>query len=225
MPTYEQSNFEQIADAIGVDVGQVVKHGNQFEAAALWYRLSKRRPARIAPSKLRNKLDRVAKNAVRLLTSLGVKDPDEAADGPSDPEILRALVLLGEPSEDPVIQATQRMGRLVEVIHGVAAAAELERRADQAAVEVAEVGRLTVRQGNTGDDAINDWIAAMMGLYRATTGQEPATSVGAFGQRNEGIATGPLIRFLAAAGKPPGIELSEDAWRSRVRTILQGASR
>jgi hypothetical protein len=174
---------------------------------------------------LRDKLDRIAKSARRLLTSLGVKDPDEAADGPGDPEILHALVLLGEPNEDPVIEATRLTGRLVEIIHGVAAAAELERRANQATIEVAEVGKLTVRRGNPGNDAVNDWIAAMMGLYRATTGQEPATSVGAFGQPNEGIATGPLIRFLQAAGKPPGIELSEDAWRSRVRTILKGASR
>src|SRR5262249_15609008 len=186
MATYEQSNFEQIAAAIGVEVGQTVKHENRFEAAALWYRLNRRRPTRIAPSKLRDKLDRIAKSARRLLTSLGVKDPDEAADGPGDPEILHALVLLGEPNEDPVIEATRLTGRLVEIIHGVAAAAELERRANQATIEVAEVGKLTVRRGNPGNDAVNDWIAAMMGLYRATTGQEPATSVGAFGQPNEG---------------------------------------
>jgi hypothetical protein len=225
MATYEQSNFEEIATAIGVEVGQIVKHENLFEAAALWYRLNRRRPARIAPSKLRDKLDQVSKSARRLLSSLAVKDPDEAADGPGDPEILHALVLLGEPKEDPVIEATRRTGRLAEIIDGVAAAAELERRADQAAIEVARVGKLTVRQGNPGDDAVNDWIAAMMGLYRTITGREPATSVGAFRQPNEGIASGPLIRFRQAAGKPPEIELFEDAWRSRVRTILKGASR
>ena len=38
--------------------------------------------------------------------------------------------------------------------------------------------RLTVREGNPGDDAVNDWIAAMMAIYRAITGKEPATSVG-----------------------------------------------
>jgi hypothetical protein len=178
MATYEQSNFEQIATAIGVEVGQIAKHGNQFEAAALWYRLNKRRPTRLAPSKLQEKLDRVSKGARRLLTNLGVEDPDDAADGPSDAEILHALVLLGESNEDPVIEATRRIGRLAEIIDGVAAAAALERRAKQAATEVARVGKLTVREGNPGDDAINDWIAAMMGLYRATTGREPATSMG-----------------------------------------------
>jgi hypothetical protein len=95
MTTYEQSNFEQIATAVGVDVGQIVKYENLFEAAARWYRSDKRRPTRIAPSTLRRKLNGVAKSARRLLESLGVNDPDEAADGPGDREILRALVLAG----------------------------------------------------------------------------------------------------------------------------------
>ena len=72
---------------------------------------------------------------------------------------------------------------------------------------------------------MNDWIAAMLGLYRTLTGKEPATSVGASNRPNEGIAEGPLIRFLQAAGQPLNIEFSEDAWRSRVRTILRGAGK
>jgi len=87
------------------------------------------------------------------------------------------------------------------------------------------VGKLTVREGNSGDDAVNDWIAAMLGIYRALTGKEPATSVGAPTRATEGQATGPLIRFLQAAGQPLNIEFSEDAWRSRVRTILKDATR
>jgi hypothetical protein len=221
---YEQSNFQQIATAIGVEVGQVAKHENLFKAAALWYRLDRRRPTRIAPSKLRERLDAIAKNALRLLKSLGVDNSDEAPDGPGNIEIFAALVLLGERNEDPVIQATRRIGRLTEIINGVAAAAELERRAKKAAIEVAEIGKLTVREGNPGDDAVNNWIAAMMDLYRRITGKEPATSVGAPLRSNEGIASGPLIRFLEAAGKPLGIEFSENAWRRRVRTILKGAS-
>jgi len=65
----------------------------------------------------------------------------------------------------------------------------------------------------------------MMGLYRTITGEEPRTSVGGPDQPNEGIAAGPLIRFLMAAGNPLGIEFYEDAWRSRVRTILKGVPR
>jgi hypothetical protein len=124
MVKYELSNFEQIATAIGVKVGQIAKHQNLFEEAARWYRLDKRRPRRTAPSSLRRKVDQVAKDARRLLKSLGVSSPDEAADGPGDPEIRNALVLLGEPNEDPVIEGTRRIGRFIEIIEGVAAAAE-----------------------------------------------------------------------------------------------------
>jgi hypothetical protein len=225
LTTYTHTNFEQIATAIGVGVKPVANLEAQFEAAALWFRLDKRRPRRTAPSKQREKLNQVAKSARRLLKSLGINDPHEAADGPGDPEIFKALVLAGEPDENPVVEATWRIGRLVEIVEGVAAAAEFERRAQKATTEVAEVGKLTVQEGNPGDDAVNDWIAAMLGIYRTLTGKEPATSVGAPGRPNKGKAAGPLIRFLRAAGKPLNIEFSEDAWRSRVRTILKGASK
>jgi hypothetical protein len=225
MAKYEQSSFEQIAAAIGMKVGQITKHENLFEAAALRYCLGRRRPTRIAPSKLRAKLGQIAKSAQRLLKDLGIKDPDEAIDGPGDREIFSSLVLAGEPNEDPVTEATRRIGRLVKIIDGVAAATEFERRAQKAATEVVEVGKLTVREGNFGDDAVNDWIAAMMGLYREITGKEPATSVGAPERPNEGIAGGPLIRFLEAAGKPLEIEFSGDAWRSRVPVNLSSIRR
>jgi len=224
MAVYEQSNFEKIAAAISVDVDQVVKHAKLFEAAAHWHWLDTERPERKAPSSLRRKMDTISKNAHRLLKSLGVNDPNNAADGPGDPDILNALVLLGEPKEDPVIQGTRRIGRLVEIIDCVAATAEFERRAKQAATEVTMVGKLTVQEGNPGDDAVNNWTDAMMSIYRKITGKEPATSVGAPERPNEGIAAGPLIRFLGAAGEPLEIKFSEDAWRSRVRTVLKGAS-
>jgi hypothetical protein len=49
MATYEQTNFEQIAAAIGVQVEKVAKHENLFKAAARWYGLDSRRPTRTAP--------------------------------------------------------------------------------------------------------------------------------------------------------------------------------
>jgi hypothetical protein len=60
MATYDQSKFEQIATAIGVDVGQIAEHENLFEDAARWYRFAKSRPTRIAPSKMRDKLEEVS---------------------------------------------------------------------------------------------------------------------------------------------------------------------
>ena len=223
--TYTTANFEKIAIAIGTTIKPVADLEAQFEAAAMWFRLDRRRPKRAAPSKQHVKLTQVAKSARRLLKSLGISDPENATDGPGDHEIFRALVLSGEPNEDAVLETTRRIGRFIEILEGVAAVAELERRADQAAIELAAVGKLTVREGNPGDDAVNAWIAAMLGLYRILTGKEPATSVGASNRPNEGIAEGPLIRFLQAAGQPLNIEFSEDAWRSRVRTILRGASK
>ena len=225
MATYERLNFAHIANAIGMDVARIGQHENMFEAAACWYRLDERRPERTAPSILRRKLEQISKSAHRLLESLAIDSPDAAADGPGDPEILNALVLLGEPNADSVIIDTRRIGRLVEIIEDVAAAADVERRAKKAATEVAQVGRLTVREGNPGDDAVNNWIETMMSLYRKITGKEPKTSVGAPEGPNEGIGAGPLIRFLEAAGEPLNIRFSEDGWRSRVRTVLKGVSR
>jgi hypothetical protein len=219
--TYTKANFEQIAVAIGTAVKPVADLEATFEAAALWFRLDRRRPKRPAPSKEHVKLAQVAKGARRLLKSLGISDFENAIDGPGDHEIFRALALAGEPNEDAVLETTRRIGRLVEILEGIAAAGEIEHRADQAATELTAVGKLTVREGNSGDDAVNDWIAAMLGIYRNLTGKEPATSVGAPSRANQGKAAGPLIRFLQAAGQPLNIEFSEDAWRSRVRTILK----
>ena len=156
MATYKESDLAEITNAIGMDVARVAKHEKLFEGAAIWYRLDRRRPRRLAPSKLREKLDQIAKSARRLLKDLHIDDPDEAADGPGDPKILSALVLLGEPNEDSVIEATRRIERLVEAIDGVTAAAEFNHRARKAAMVVSEVGKLTVREGNAGDDAVND---------------------------------------------------------------------
>jgi hypothetical protein len=101
----------------------------------------------------------LAKKPLKL-SAIGIDDPDNAVDGPGDHEIFRALVLAGEPDENAVLETTRRIGRLVEILEGIAAAGELERRAHQAATELAAVGELTVREGNPGDDAVNDWIAA-----------------------------------------------------------------
>ena len=87
MSTYSHRDFEQIATAIGTAVKPVADLEAQFEAAALWIRLDMGRPKRPAPSKLREKLTQVTKSARRLLKSLGVNDPDEAPDGPGDPDI------------------------------------------------------------------------------------------------------------------------------------------
>jgi hypothetical protein len=224
MAIYVLDDFKQIAAAIGAKVEDVKKHAPVFEVEARWYRLCRASPKRIAPSILKRQAEKVAKDARRLLKSLGVDSLDEAADGPGDPRIFDALLLAVDDDETPIVRATQRVARLAEIMEGVAAAAELSRRAEKAAAEVAEAGKMTVEEGNRGDRAINDWVAAMLTAYRAITKNEPATSVGAPNRPDEGKAGGPLLRFLVAAGGPLQIEFSEDAWRSRARMVLKGAS-
>ena len=63
----------------------------------------------------------------------------------------------------------------------------------------------------------------MMSIYVKVTGEDPATSVGAEGQPDEGIARGPLISFLVANGTPFRIEYGSGAWRRRVGTILDNS--
>jgi hypothetical protein len=218
MATYTHSDFEQIATAIGTPAESVANLKAQFKAAAIWFRLDQRRPERSAPSKLREKLNRVASSARRLLKNLGINDPDEAADGPGDREIFDALVLLGETDATPVLEATRRIGRLVQLVEFTAAAAEFERRAQRAANEVTEVGKLMIREGNPGDDAVNDWIANMLGVYRTITGTEPATSVGAPERFNEGIASGLSLPKIIFARSGDG-GLKGLVWRRWSRSV------
>jgi len=107
----------------------------------------------------------------------------------------------------------------VEILEAVEAASAMDDTAAAAADEVLSFASLTTRAGHHREEPINNWIAAMMVVYREITGRQALTSVGHEGQPNEGIASGPFIRFLTAAGKRLGTEYSEDAWRSRVRTI------
>jgi hypothetical protein len=228
MATYSREDFERIADAIGRDIADVVEHKQLFEWAADWYgldcglpRSAPPRPRRTPPSKMREKLQRIAKSARRLLQDLEITTYEEAADGPGSFELLEILAAVEEPSEDAVVNATRRMGQFATMMDAIKAASELERRALEAAEDVIAIGKLTVPKGHQGKAAVNNWIAEMMEIYRKITGTEPVTSVGRVGQPNEGIASGPLIRFLQAAGEPLGISYSEDAWRSRVRPIIE----
>jgi len=170
---------------------------------------------------MREKLQRIAKSARRLLQDLEITTYEEAADGPGSFELLEILAAVEEPSEDAVVNATRRMGQLATMMDAIKAASELERRALEAAEDVIAAGKLTVPKGHQGKVAVNNWIAEMMEIHRKITGVEPATSVGHVDQPNEGTASGPFIRFLQAAGEPLGLSYSEDAWRSRVRTILE----
>lgn len=267
MSTYTQLDFDCIAAAIGCSTAVVLPHAKKFEAAAMWHRLAERRPRRMPPSKLYEKIEkvyfsacdleknlkcenvermRIFRQASRLLKSLAVHHPDEAPDGPGDHEVKEALVFEGEVNEDHLIGCTRRLGRLAEIFGDAETtfgfdlqvqvskasevAREFKRRSIEALQHLKENGARyendgeivkvdEIHKGHRGDVACNDWIADMMDLYEAISGKPARTSVNKPGQADEGIASGPLIRFLKAAGKPMGFELSEDALRRRVRTM------
>jgi hypothetical protein len=229
MTTYSRTDFEQVAIAIGRDLATVLKYEKLFECAADWYRLEgglpsdKPRPRHppTPPSKMREKLHKIAKRAQQLLKALGATDQKDVNDEAASFEIVEILAAAQQPSEDVVVNAKWRIEYLMTLLEAIEAAGELERRAQQAAEDVVSLGRLIVPKGHQGDAAVNNWIAVVMEAYERITGNRPRTSVVGANQPNEGIASGPLIRFLQAAGKPLGIRHDEDACRSRIRTILQ----
>jgi hypothetical protein len=128
-------------------------------------------------------------------------------------------------TEDAVVRATARVGRLVEILEAVDAVRELERRASLAAEDVVQIGELVVPEGHRGDAAVNDWVAGLMSIYQKITGRDSGISVVASGRGNRGKATGPLIRFLQAAGKPIGINLTPDSFAGRIKDIRTGGRR
>jgi len=87
------------------------------------------------------------------------------------------------------------------------------------------IGKLTVPKGYEGEASVNDWIAAMMSIYKQITRNDPGVSVVPPGRLGRRKATGPLIRFLEAAGKPIGIQLSPDSFAGRIKDIRTGGRR
>ena len=220
LPTYSDADFKRIAEAIGKKGRDVLEFGSQFEAAAVWYRLDSRTPNRVPPSTMQRNLEQISNSARRLLKNLGIEDHTQAHDGPGDVSVFDVLASVDGMTEDQVASATARLGRMVAILEGIGVVRELDRVARDACDDVHHMGELTAPKGHLGDAAVNNWIACMFAIYKSITGSHPKTSVGSPDQPNEGVASGPLIRFLKAAGVPLGIQYDEDAWRSRVRTIL-----
>lgn len=217
---YSRQDYEQIAEALGdIDVDVVMQFQHRFEAAALWHQLTTASPKRAQPAQLSKRLKRIEAAARKLLTHLGVYDPVDAPDGPAEMTILEFLASASDSSEDDVIRATARIGRLVEILEAIRAAQDIERRARKAARDAIEVGDLIVPKEHRGEAAANGWIKEMIQLYREISGRKPGTSVDPI----DGTAGGPLIRFLQAAGDPLGIVYSAAAWRKRIREILKVA--
>ena len=74
---------------------------------------------------MQNRMNRIASAADRLLKQLGVFDAADASDGPAI-GIFEVLASTGDDTEDTVIRATARIGRLVELLEAVDATRELK---------------------------------------------------------------------------------------------------
>lgn len=216
---YSDEDLASVADAADMPLARVQSFRLKLEAAALWYRLYRASPDRVAPSILERSLDRIRKAALKLLKVLGIEDPESAIDGPGDRAVFDALLSSSPGGEADILRACQNVGHLCAVLEAMEAAAVLARGAKQAAPDSREVGSTIVKPGHHGDEALNGWIENMLAIYGELSEREIGTSVGAQDRRDEGIAGGPLIRFLKAAAQPLEIELSSDAWRARVRLI------
>jgi hypothetical protein len=181
----------------------------------------------VPPSTIKRQARLIAAAAKKLLRHLEIYDYRNAAEGPQDLALLDALACAEDGTENYVIRATERVGRLAEIFDGIDATQELERRGRKAADDAANIGRLTTLVGRRGEDAVNAWIAEMMGLYKTLTGNEPRISRVASGP-NRGKPSGPFFRFLEAARRPVEFEgkpLRLRAVPERVRAIRARARR
>jgi hypothetical protein len=178
----------------------------------------------VPSSKTIAKAKQIAAAADKVLRHLKIYDYRDAADGPGDWALLEALASTKDGTEDAIIRATEKIGRLAEIFGGIDAAEFLASQAASAAEDARHLRGLTP-SGHLGKTAENGWIAAMMSLYEKITGRKAGTSVGAPARGTEGKASGPLIRFLAAAGKPLGIKASPESWRGRIRDNKTGGRR
>ena len=195
VPKYSKEDYERIAKAIGKSTAEVLQHENEFEDAATWYllnippakreeksslellkqrsekpkKLSKLRKQRSRKpktlSELRKKAKQIEGAARKLLIHLGVYHCREALDGPGGRDLLIFLASYSGGTEEEVTQATARVGRLAELLKAIDAAKFLQVCADKAAQEAVNFSKL-LPWGHHGDIAANEWIAAMMPLYK-----------------------------------------------------------
>jgi hypothetical protein len=177
----------------------------------------------VPPPAIKRRTRLIAAAARKLLQHLKARK-GYADDGPEDWPLLQALSCTEHGSEDEVIRATGRVGRLAEIFEAIEAALLLQHCAEKAEEDAAQRSRSMLR-ARRGELAENDWIAAMMSLYEKITGRKARTSVIAPGSPGKGKPAGPLLRFLAAAGKSLGIEHSAGSWRGRIRDIRAGVGR
>ena len=265
--SYTLASYEAAARAISMEAIDVLQQKDGLESDAWWYRTGVRRPPRAAPSKRMERLGRIIKRADQFLESLRIKTADiqqilrdkdsllsalyvnseDACDGVGSDskswEIFEALASVEPGDEDAVVNAIRTVSLSTEIAERIDSTVEIRRRAVEAAdyinrTEIDPSGICREPKGNQNDAPLNDWIASTMRRYTIITGKPVRTSVWKAGSELEGIASGPLIRFLKVTGQPlyttagAGRERhrtkrhrrvleSEDALRARIRRLAK----
>jgi hypothetical protein len=90
---------------------------------------------------MRAKMKQISSSARRLMKHLGVDEPADAADGPGDPYVYEVLTYAPETDRDLVQIATERVGRLIELMEGIEAASVLHRAATEGVESGDRIGR------------------------------------------------------------------------------------
>lgn len=215
---YQTGDFDRIAKATSVDRARVESKATDLEAAARWYLLDKAGPVNSSPVRLRKKIEQIEKSARRLLHHLGCRE--DAPDGQIDPDALAYFVWSPdlEAGKAQAADASARIKRLVEIVSATRAAKEIEERAERGETLAKRIGAFSAPRGYSSDRAKNDWIAAMLPIYKEITGEEAVTQMADLGSHRAEAAES-FIHFLSAAGTPLAIVMEPSAWSRRVRTV------
>lgn len=201
LPIYSDTDLDAIAQAVGVTAEKVEAKRQALENAAGWFRTDSRAPRRTPPSTVRRK----------------IADLRKALD--------RAAVLLGDPDvRDAVGYESERQnGNLDAAANAAADLAAWAKTATPATEYEDENGKAKsiVPRGHVGDAAINDWLAALLSIYKHVAERAAKVSVGSM-RKAGGRDYGPLVRFIQACAAPLSIEMTDQAILERVWSLRAG---
>ncbi len=185
----------------------------QIEGAATWFRIDKdsiKQPTASESEKQFRKVEKVLSDLLKALDIDPDVDPSEVL---VEGEFFYALeqALGGQKAARQFVSSIDSFRAVVS-----------ERKQSAAAQKLAPGDR----NRRTGDDAVNDFIGSLMAIYGERRPVRTSV-VGASGKLDEGIASGPMVRFVLCFIRPllePERSLDEDAIRSRIRTLQDRAS-
>jgi len=214
-------------DLIEVMVPRKIALSEWLEVAAHCLHFDRQGQPAPSLSRIARDMAVIAKAAESLRVALGLQDCDAIP-----PQQIRGRLSLAARREaegisDPKIRHTSAASdqALQDAIKGIGCIA---RWAKDAEADILWRTKGNFAKGRKTNHAVNDWIELIGNVWRQVLDREPGTSVVVTGVdetradgANETRADGPFVRFLLAAARPLGIELTDEAFRDRVRRIFK----